>query len=214
MSGRWRVDRPRRRHDHFIIETDNDRRIALNDARRFGSLDLVRTSGLQDWPPFQGARAGAARPRRARAEAPTGWASPQSSRCCSTSASSRASAISMSVRRCTAPASIRAGGNIAREAGTARPCDPRRSRRSDRGPAGLRFEISPVRTGSWAISPSGLRCTIGKGSRASAAAPSSASSRGLDLLLSQGPALTFVALGPGERDFRCEPAGRAVFSLS
>jgi len=54
MSGRWRVDpTAAEKHDHFIIETDNDRRIALNDARRFGSLDLVRTSGLQDWPPFR-----------------------------------------------------------------------------------------------------------------------------------------------------------------
>lgn len=54
MSGRWRVDpTAAEKHDHFIIETENDRRIALNDARRFGSLDLVRTSGLQDWPPFR-----------------------------------------------------------------------------------------------------------------------------------------------------------------
>ena len=53
MSGRWRVDpSAAEKHDHFIIETENDRRIALNDARRFGSLDLVRTSGLQEWPPF------------------------------------------------------------------------------------------------------------------------------------------------------------------
>ena len=51
MSGRWRVD-PKgiEKHDHFIIETDGGRRVALNDPRRFGSLDLVRTDELQQWP--------------------------------------------------------------------------------------------------------------------------------------------------------------------
>src|SRR4028119_376145 len=43
MSGKWRVD-PKEvgAHDHFIIETEEGRRVALNDPRRFGSLDLVR----------------------------------------------------------------------------------------------------------------------------------------------------------------------------
>jgi formamidopyrimidine-DNA glycosylase len=50
MSGHWRVD-PREllKHDHFVIETHEGRRVALNDARRFGSLDLVRTEDLNDW---------------------------------------------------------------------------------------------------------------------------------------------------------------------
>jgi formamidopyrimidine-DNA glycosylase len=54
MSGRWRVDPASfEKHDHFIIETDEGRRVALNDARRFGSLDLVRTSELAEWPQFK-----------------------------------------------------------------------------------------------------------------------------------------------------------------
>ena len=54
MSGHWRIDPGEvRKHDHFIVETDEGRRLALNDARRFGSLDLVRTGELQDWPPFE-----------------------------------------------------------------------------------------------------------------------------------------------------------------
>ena len=54
MSGHWRIDPGEvRKHDHFIIETDEGRRLALNDARRFGSLDLVPTGELQDWPPFE-----------------------------------------------------------------------------------------------------------------------------------------------------------------
>ena len=54
MSGHWRVDPSETgKHDHFILETDERRRVALNDARRFGSLDLVPTMELSDWPPFK-----------------------------------------------------------------------------------------------------------------------------------------------------------------
>src|SRR5689334_10085910 len=54
MSGRWRVDPTEiEKDDHFIIETDEGRRVALNDPRRFGSLDLERTEQLEDWPPFK-----------------------------------------------------------------------------------------------------------------------------------------------------------------
>jgi formamidopyrimidine-DNA glycosylase len=54
MSGRWRVDpNAVEKHDHFILETEEGRRVALNDARRFGSLDLVRTDELEEWPPFK-----------------------------------------------------------------------------------------------------------------------------------------------------------------
>ncbi len=54
MSGRWRVDPEQlEKHDHFILETDEGRRVALNDARRFGSLDLVASDALSDWPAFR-----------------------------------------------------------------------------------------------------------------------------------------------------------------
>ena len=54
MSGKWRIDPSETaKHDHFVIETDEGRRIVLNDARRFGSLDLVRTDELEEWPPFK-----------------------------------------------------------------------------------------------------------------------------------------------------------------
>lgn len=53
MSGHWRIDPSEiGKHDHFLIETEEGTRLALNDARRFGSLDLVRTEELQEWPPF------------------------------------------------------------------------------------------------------------------------------------------------------------------
>src|SRR5437763_16223239 len=53
MSGHWRVDPAEiEKHDHFVVETDEGRRVALNGARRLGSLDLVRTDELADWPPF------------------------------------------------------------------------------------------------------------------------------------------------------------------
>jgi len=52
MSGRWRIDPTElAKHDHLVIETA-DHRFALNDARRFGFVDLVDTAGLDEWPAF------------------------------------------------------------------------------------------------------------------------------------------------------------------
>lgn len=53
MSGRWRIDPGDiGKHDHLLIETASGRRLALNDHRRFGSLDLVRSDELGGFPPF------------------------------------------------------------------------------------------------------------------------------------------------------------------
>jgi formamidopyrimidine-DNA glycosylase len=53
MSGRWRIEPGEPdRHDHLVLETGSGRVLALNDARRFGSIDLVDTGGLASWPPF------------------------------------------------------------------------------------------------------------------------------------------------------------------
>src|SRR5687767_15342763 len=47
MSGHWRIDPDELgAHDHLLLETDAGRRLALNDARRFGSVDLVATDAL------------------------------------------------------------------------------------------------------------------------------------------------------------------------
>jgi formamidopyrimidine-DNA glycosylase len=52
MSGRWRIDpEDLEKHDHLVIETACHR-LALNDARRFGSVDLVDEDGLARWPAF------------------------------------------------------------------------------------------------------------------------------------------------------------------
>ena len=53
MSGRWRID-PQEigKHDHLIIDTSDAQTLALNDARRFGSVDLVDTARLDAWPVF------------------------------------------------------------------------------------------------------------------------------------------------------------------
>ena len=54
MSGHWRIDPSELgKHDHLIMVTDEGHRLALNDARRFGSLDLVSTKELDEWPPFK-----------------------------------------------------------------------------------------------------------------------------------------------------------------
>src|SRR5687768_1397471 len=53
MSGSWRLDPTAiGTHDHVVIETEEGRRVALNDPRRFGSLDLVRTDRLDETEPF------------------------------------------------------------------------------------------------------------------------------------------------------------------
>jgi formamidopyrimidine-DNA glycosylase len=52
MSGRWRIDPGAPdKHDHLLLETAGHR-FALNDARRFGSVDLVPTEALNQWPQF------------------------------------------------------------------------------------------------------------------------------------------------------------------
>ncbi len=54
MSGRWRIDPSDiEKHDHLILETGEGRILALNDHRRFGSLDLIETATLADWPTFK-----------------------------------------------------------------------------------------------------------------------------------------------------------------
>lgn len=54
MSGHWRVDPADvGKHDHLLIETDEGRRLSLRDPRRFGSIDLVPTEALDEWPAFK-----------------------------------------------------------------------------------------------------------------------------------------------------------------
>jgi formamidopyrimidine-DNA glycosylase len=53
MSGSWRIDHAELgKHDHLLMETDEGKRLALNDPRRFGSVDLVPTAKLNEWPAF------------------------------------------------------------------------------------------------------------------------------------------------------------------
>ncbi len=52
MSGRWRIDpQDQDKHDHLVLETTNHR-FALCDPRRFGSVDLVASDALDQWPQF------------------------------------------------------------------------------------------------------------------------------------------------------------------
>ncbi|MCY7280718.1 MAG: bifunctional DNA-formamidopyrimidine glycosylase/DNA-(apurinic or apyrimidinic site) lyase [Sphingomonas bacterium] len=54
MSGRWRIDPVELgAHDHLLIETDEGRVLSLNDQRRFGSVDLVASDALAEWPAFK-----------------------------------------------------------------------------------------------------------------------------------------------------------------
>lgn len=54
MSGAWRVDPADiGKHDHLLLETDEGRKLHLRDPRRFGSVDLVPTRELEEWPAFK-----------------------------------------------------------------------------------------------------------------------------------------------------------------
>lgn len=53
MSGRWRINPSApEKHDHLILETAQGHRLVLHDPRRFGSVDLLATSALAQWPAF------------------------------------------------------------------------------------------------------------------------------------------------------------------
>lgn len=53
MSGRWRIDPGQiGTHDHLILHTGAGHVLALNDPRRFGSIDLVRSDAWQAYAPF------------------------------------------------------------------------------------------------------------------------------------------------------------------
>ena len=54
MSGSWRINHSTLdKHDHLLLETEDGNRLTLNDPRRFGSVDLVPTADLGEWPPFK-----------------------------------------------------------------------------------------------------------------------------------------------------------------
>ncbi len=53
MSGRWRIEPEELgKHDHLVLETGSGHLLALCDPRRFGSVDLVETARLGEWPAF------------------------------------------------------------------------------------------------------------------------------------------------------------------
>lgn len=53
MSGRWRIDPAARdKHDHLFLTMEDGPVLALNDPRRFGSVDLVSDAELRSWPPL------------------------------------------------------------------------------------------------------------------------------------------------------------------
>lgn len=54
MSGAWRIDPTDiGKHDHLLLETAEGRMLSLRDPRRFGSVDLVPTEELDEWPAFK-----------------------------------------------------------------------------------------------------------------------------------------------------------------
>ncbi len=55
MSGKWRVDPAElHAHDHLLLTMDDGSRVAFNDPRRFGSVDLVRSDSLESFGALAG----------------------------------------------------------------------------------------------------------------------------------------------------------------
>ena len=66
MSGSFRIERGEKlvvppfhherpklaAHDHVVFSLDNGARVVFNDPRRFGSMDLVKSEGIDERPPF------------------------------------------------------------------------------------------------------------------------------------------------------------------
>lgn len=53
MSGRWRIEPEELGpHDHLVLETGSGHRLSLCDPRRFGSVDLIDSPALDQWPTF------------------------------------------------------------------------------------------------------------------------------------------------------------------
>ncbi len=53
MSGSWRIDPAAiGKHDHLVLETGEGRVLSLHDPRRFGSVDLLASDGVDAWPAF------------------------------------------------------------------------------------------------------------------------------------------------------------------
>ena len=66
MSGSFRIERGEKitvppfhherpklaAHDHVVFDLDNGARVIFNDPRRFGSMDLVKSEGIDQRPPF------------------------------------------------------------------------------------------------------------------------------------------------------------------
>ena len=161
MSGRWRVDPAELLpHDHLAIETAVHR-LALNDSRRFGSVDLVPTDSLADFAAI-----------KALGPEPLGEGL--------TAAYLRdvlAGRIA-SIKLMLLDQRIVAGlGNIyVCEALFLARISPKRAA-GGVSLAGRACEITPGRTASAAISPSSSRSMVARGSHARAAAPSRATAR-------------------------------------
>ena len=100
------------KHDHVVFETDAPARIVFNDHRRFGLMTLVTTDEPGDGQTVQGHRRRTlvGRIQRRLSGKGAGRARKRpSNRRCWISAWWRAWAISMSARRCSAPASRPSG---------------------------------------------------------------------------------------------------------
>ena len=186
MSGSWRINPADiGKHDHLLLETDEEVTLSLNDPRRFGSLDLMPTAEVDRVAAVQGAWPGAARRRAERELVQAGIRGAQrGGEAAAARPEDRRGArqylrLRSAVSRRDQPASSwrEPDAAAAQAAGVRRSpkCWRKRSRRADRACA-----TSPSPTASSAIFPSSSRFMIARASRAGVAARSSESSRAAD----------------------------------
>ncbi len=107
MLGQFHHDHPApQKHDHVVLEMEGGARITFNDARRFGSMDLIETACAETHPLL----AALGPEPLVTALTPTIWQRPslggarRSRQRFWISTSSRAWETSMSAKRCSAPA--------------------------------------------------------------------------------------------------------------
>ncbi len=185
-------------------------------ARRFGSLDLVRTDELDEWPPFKALGPEPLDITAAELKRRLAGRSAAIKLLLARPADHRGARQYLCLRgalpRRHPPEAGRRFG-LARTVEAAGAGNPRRARRSDRRRRLDACATSPVPTASSAISPRASRSTTAKASLRAAAGRSGESSRAAARPSTARTASVDLEGGfrVGDAPLRCEPVGRAVF---
>ena len=154
------------KHDHFIIETDEGRRLALNDARRFGSLDSFKPTNSANGRHSRRSVPSRSTSTPSESEAPAGGPKSADQAAASRPAHHRRSRQYLRLRSAVSRRNPSGAGrrqHFPREAEEARSSHPRRTCRSDRCRRLDAEAILHLPTASSAISPKASPSMTGRG---------------------------------------------------